>query len=342
MKLAVNNIVKETEEAITVCFKNGNLFKKMSYKSGQFMTLNIPINNKMYKRAYSFSSSPSLDKDLKVTIKRVKNGLVSNFIHDHLKIGDQIEVDKPTGSFLVDTQKSKDKNYVFFVGGSGITPIFSISRGLLAKAPKSKILLIYANKNFESIIFRKEIQRLQDKYADTFFVEHILEENLKLDANYHQGLVTEALIMTLSYKHKITLKEAFYMICGPSGYMDAVKNILNNCNVSPSKIKVELFKSPEVVCEDKDLVSAVKIEMNGDSYHMEVPNNKSILQAALINNIPMPYSCRSGMCSSCKASCVSGEIKMLEGHLLEQREVDEGKILTCVSYATSESVTLSI
>jgi len=105
MKLQVKEIIKETEDAVTICFKNGTLFKKLSYKPGQFLTIHVPVDGVVHKRAYSFSSSPFIDKDIKITIKRVDKGLISNYIHDHLKLGEKLVVDNPTGSFLVNPKK---------------------------------------------------------------------------------------------------------------------------------------------------------------------------------------------------------------------------------------------
>lgn len=197
MKLQIKNIIKETEDALSLSFKNGNFFNKVSYKPGQFLTIHVPIDGVVHKRAYSFSSNPYTDKDLKITIKKVDKGLVSNYIHGHVKIGDKLETDKPAGSFYIEPDKNAKKQYVFFAGGSGITPIYSIVESVLTNEPNSKILLVYANQTLSSVIFQKEIKALESKFPDNFSVEHIITYIKKNEANYHSGLATKELIDTI-------------------------------------------------------------------------------------------------------------------------------------------------
>lgn len=341
MKLLVKEIIQETKDAVTICFKNGNFFKRLAYKPGQFMSINVPIDNTVHKRAYSFSSNPYTDSDLRITIKRVDQGLVSNYIHDNFKVGDKYEVDKPTGSFYIAPKKETTKQYVFFAGGSGITPIFSIVKSVLEKEPNSKILLVYANQNYEGIIFNKEIENLTKKYASSFRVEHILSKSDNAPLNYYSGLLTEEVLIAIMEKHNLKFDSNEYMICGPFGYMECVKEILNTKNVSPSNIKVEVFASPKIAVVGENQECDVEINFDNESYKIKVPKNKSILQMAMVNNIALPYSCRSGMCSTCKASCSKGDVVMTEGHFMPPEEVEDGKILTCISYPASENVVIN-
>ncbi len=341
MKLIVKDIIEETQDTLSICFKNGSIFNKLSYHPGQFLTLKVDINGQMHKRAYSFSSSPTEDKDLKITIKKIENGLVSNYLHENLRIGQKVSVDKPTGSFFVKPKKDAKKQYVFFAGGSGITPIFSIIKSLLAKEQKSKILLVYANQTNDSIIFLRTLETMAEKYDASFFVEHVIATNNKTADNYHSGLISDELLSKIFAKHQLCFSHHIYMICGPLGYIEKTKELLRSKGVNPKKIKVEVFKSPKVTTIDKDLVSNVTVTYNGQSYRLEVPGNKSILQAAIGNNIMLPYTCRAGMCISCKALCVSGEVKMTEGHFLEQEELDAGMVLTCISYPITENIELA-
>ncbi len=342
MKLVVKEIIKETKDAITICFKNGNFFKKLTYKPGQFMTISVPVNNTVHKRAYSFSSNPITDNDLKITVKRVEKGLISNYIHDLFKVGDKFEVEKPTGGFYVTPNKENEKQYVFFAGGSGITPIFSILKSILNKEPKSKILLIYANQNYEAIIFKDAIEALEKQYSASFSVEHILSKAGESKIKHHSGLLTEELLVAIMQKHKLSFQDNEYMICGPFGYMECAKELLSKNNVPPSKIKVEVFASPKIAVVGENQECDVQINYDNESYKIKVPKNKSILQMAMVNNIALPYSCRSGMCSTCKASCSTGEVVMTEGHFMSPEEVSEGKILTCISYPASENVVINL
>ncbi len=342
MKLLVNDIIRETEDAISISFKNGNFFKKLKYKPGQFLTIRIPIEGKVEKRAYSFSSNPYTDKDLKITIKRVEKGLVSNYVHDNLKKGDKVEVDDPAGTFCITPNSQSKKQYVLFAGGSGITPMFSIVKSVLTEEKDSNVLLVYANQNIESIIFHKELNTLQDIYPDRFAVEHIVSECVTCEGNYHKGLATHALIDKILLKHDLFYDEHEYMICGPFGYMEKIKEILKDSGITRDKIKLEVFKAPEVKVSGKDLLSDVTLKYRGEEHLLKVRGNTSILKQAMSDNVVIPYSCRSGMCASCKAKCVEGEVKMTEGHFLTEEDVQSGSILTCITYPLTEKVVIEI
>jgi ferredoxin-NADP reductase len=342
MKLVVTKIERETNEAVSIYFKNGTFFNKLKYKPGQFLTLYVPVNGKIEKRMYSFSCNPFTDKELKITVKEVKNGLVSRYLCNEVKIGDTFEVDKPQGSFFIQPHKNAQKQYILFAGGSGITPIFSIVKSVLIKEPKSKILLIYANKDKDSIIFHDEINELLNKYSSTFKTEHILYNNKITKENYHLGLASNELFLKIFYKHGLSFENNIYMICGPFGYMEKTKEILGLNKVQKNQIAVEVFKSHEINVFGKDSISDVEIIFDGETHQIKVPGNKSILSVAMSNNIALPYSCGSGMCSTCKVTLVKGEVEMAEVHFLEQSEVDNGKILTCISYPKSKKVSIEI
>lgn len=342
MKVLVKNIIQETEDAITICLKNGNLFKKFTYKPGQFLTIQTFIEGMAQKRAYSFSSNPYSDKDLKITVKRVANGSVSNYLHNTLKEGDKIKIENPAGSFYIEPKNSNKEQYVLFAGGSGITPIFSIIKSVLTQEPNSKVLLIYANQKKDSIIFHNQIKELEVNYPNTFKVEHIVSQTNVLTKNYHPGLATKILIDAIMLKHNIQYSNHVYMICGPFGYMEKIKEILADNGITRDKIKIEVFKSPVVKVTGKNLISNVTLKHNGKEYCFKVRGDKSILNQAMSENIVLPYSCRSGMCSTCKGKCIEGEVQMTEGHILPDKEVAHGGILTCVSYPLSKNVVIEI
>ncbi|UKM64405.1 ferredoxin--NADP reductase [Flavobacteriaceae bacterium GSB9] len=342
MKLEIKEIIEETKDAVSICFKNGNLFRKIKYKPGQFITIHVTIDKVVHKRAYSFSSNPYTDKDLKITIKRVENGLVSNYVHDVLNKGAKLKVEGPAGSFYVAPEKNSAKQYVLFAGGSGITPVFSILKSVLTEEPGSKVLLVYANQNMDSIIFHDEIKSLEKSYPERCFVEHIVASGKANKDNYHAGLATKELVDKIFLKHDLDYKDDVYMICGPFGYMETVKSILCDSGVARENIKVEVFKPAVVKLTGGKLISDVTIKLDGQQHELKVRGDKSILQEAMSQNVVIPYSCRSGMCSTCKATCVEGEVKMTEGHFLPETEVDKGAVLTCISYPVSEKVVLEI
>lgn len=342
MKLLVKDIIKETNDAVSVSFKNGGLFNKLKYKPGQFLTIHVPIENQIYKRAYSFSSNPYTDKDLKITIKRVEDGLVSNFVHDNLKVGDKIRIDNPSGSFYIQPNSKKSKQYVLFAGGSGITPIYSILKSVLTNEPNSKVLLVYANQTIESIIFHSELHKLEKEYPNNLFIEYIISADNTDTEKYNTGFLTKELLDAIFKKHELEYANYDYMICGPSGYMDKAKEILTQNGIAKEKIKLEVFKAPEADIENKDLVSEVTIKHKGNEQTLNVKGDKTILQQAMSSKVAIPYSCRSGMCSTCKGKCVEGKVKMLDGHFLSEDEVNAGNILTCISYPLTEKVTIEL
>ena len=342
MNIKIEKIVKETDEAVSVYFNNPGFFQKLKYKPGQFLTISIPINGITEKRAYSFSSSPNADKMHSITVKKVKNGLVSNYINNELKEGDSIQVEKPTGGFFVEPNKSQKRKFVMFSGGSGITPMYSIIKSLLNNEQETSILLIYANRDKKSIIFHEELNSLQEKYPNRFQVEHIIEHCQDCKNNYHTGLLTNGLVEVIMLKHEFMFSECDFLLCGPGGYMEVAKKILTGHQVHSNKIKMEAFTMPVIKMNFNKLISNVTIKQNGTTNTLQIPADKSILQASLSQNILIPYSCRSGMCSTCKAKCLTGEIEMLEGHLLPQEEVNNGYVLTCISYPKSENVEIEI
>jgi ring-1,2-phenylacetyl-CoA epoxidase subunit PaaE len=154
--------------------------------------------------------------------------------------------------------------------------------------------------------------------------------------------MTKELLDAFFIKHNLLFDNHEYMICGPFGYMEKVKELLKLNGVSRKQIKIEVFKAPEVKLTGKKLISHVTIKLNNETHEIQVRGDQSILQKAMSENIPLPYSCRSGMCSTCKGTCVSGDIKMIEGHLLTEEDVAKGEILTCVSYPESEQVVIEL
>ena len=173
-------------------------------------------------------------------------------------------------------------------------------------------------------------------------MEHILEKKVSKVSNYHQDLLNEELINKILQTHKIQYTEGKYMMCGPQGFMDQAKEILKANGITRDKIKLEAFTINFVTSSDsKDLTSKVTIYEQKKKHTIDMSRDKTILQAAMAENIMLPYSCRSGMCSSCRARCVSGEVKMIDGHLLSDEEVSNGEILTCVSFPVSNNVSIS-
>ncbi len=343
MLLTVEKIVNETPDAVSVVFKKPGFFSRVKYKSGQFLTLKIPIQNKIENRAYSLSSSPFKHNFLRITVKKVEGGLVSNYICNNFKEGQQIEVDKPAGNFFITPSARKQRNYVLFAGGSGVTPIYSIILSVLEKEPKSKITLIYANRDEASIIFRKELTELLEEHKESISIVFLLDSGNEsnLPKNYQVKKINESLLDSTLKEKELTYKEALFMLCGPQGFMDAVVDILKKKNVAPEKIKLEAFTADLNKLKEsaEDAVSStVVVKGVGGNDTIKVAQGTTILQAAMDQGVEIPYSCRSGMCSTCKGRCTTGSAKMMDGHLLSDEEVAQGYVLTCVAFPQTENL----
>ncbi len=344
MILTVDKIVKETSDAVSVIFKKPGFFSRIKYLPGQFLTLKIPFQQKTENRAYSLSSSPWTHNFLRITVKKIEEGLVSNFICDELKEGQKIEVIKPTGNFFINPNKRKQNQYVLFAGGSGITPIYSILLSILKKEPKSKVTLIYANSSEQSVIFKEDLKNLSKEYQKTLTIHYLYSKPVGEAVpqnNIHFQRLDFALLEHILEQQGIEFKQPIFMLCGPQGFMDTAVDILKSKNVAPEKIKLEAFTIDEATLlagSSGSVGSTVKVIGTGSEEVLQVPQGKTILQSAIDQGVEIPYSCRSGMCSSCKARCKTGRAKMLDGHLLSDSDVEQGYILTCVAFPETENL----
>jgi len=315
------------------------LREQFQYTPGQFLLFKISINGKTYKRAYSLSSSPNAKEALTFTVKRIGDGAVSNYLNDHLEQGQQLEVMPPSGQFFSKPEKVNETNFFFFAGGSGITPIFSIIKSLLLTKTKCRLKLVYANRDEGSIIFKQELEDLQDLYPSRFGIIHILS---KPGENWQgsQGYISEEIIReTLKELDQVSQAASEFYICGPSPFMETAENALLAIGISKTKIHIEKFVSlsetSEVLEVGQDQSEpgldsfAVKIKLEGKEYQINCQQGQPILDALLEAGVEAPYSCREGICSTCKATLVSGRVKMQHHDALTDIDTMAGVILTC-------------
>jgi ring-1,2-phenylacetyl-CoA epoxidase subunit PaaE len=238
--LKVKEIIKETSDAITIVFhqpEGGNI----SYKSGQFLTLIIPLEGKEVRRAYSLCTSPFTDQDLAVTVKRVENGFMSNWLPDNLKVGDTIKIMTPTGHFTTEYSKEGKRHIIMFAGGSGITPMMSIVKSVLTQEPNSIVSLIYCNRDIDSIIFKDKFDSLQTDYEGRFHVIHILD-NAPMNWQGMSGLLNHEMLIRLferipDWGHD----NSTYLMCGPEGMMKNVESLLDQQQIPKDRIFKESF-----------------------------------------------------------------------------------------------------
>ncbi|MCS6968363.1 MAG: ferredoxin--NADP reductase [Cytophagales bacterium] len=348
--LKVKDITRETEDTVTLHLRQP-LFSKIKYKPGQFLTLILNINGKSVRRAYSLSSAPEIDDTLSITIKRVPGGLVSNYVNDHVKVGDYVDILEPIGNFYLEPNKDLQRHIVLFGSGSGITPLMSIAKSVLAFEPKSIVSLIYGNRTLETVIFRQKLEEMQNRYGDRFRVVHVLSRAESSQWNGYKGRIDKQLtIDILQCLPKFEADKTEYFMCGPEGMMDQVMEALHALNVPAQRIHRESFFAPTAE-ETKDeaalkasgiIEQQVTIILDGDEYQITVKPTQSILDAALNAGLDMPYSCQSGLCTACRGLKKSGEVKMDEDEGLSEKEIQQGYILTCVAHPLTENVVIEI
>src|SRR3990170_3664404 len=269
-KLKIKDIVRETDDALSIYLKQP-LFGKVNYKCGQFLTVIFTIGGREYRRAYSINSAQGVDDDISITIKKVKGGVISNFIFNHLKKGDSIRVMRPMGSFVLETEKSNKRNIILFGAGSGITPLISILKTALYFEPESCVTLIYSNKTEASIIFREQLFIYKERFADRIFVRHLLSEN---DERFHKENIQEYLSVNPFYKHD---NAVFYM-CGPEAYMESIRQGLIDLQIADDRIFNESFTAKKLEEEGN---YAVVFKTKGRVETAKIPAGKSILDVGL-------------------------------------------------------------
>jgi ring-1,2-phenylacetyl-CoA epoxidase subunit PaaE len=348
--LRVKNIIQETKDAISVVFEQP-ASGKISYKPGQFLTLISNVNGKEVRRAYSLCSSPFVDQDLVVSVKRVENGLMSNWLPDNLKVGSTLRIMEPMGQFTTEYNAGNKRHIILFAGGSGITPMMSIIKSILVQESNSICSLIYCNRDIDSIIFKNELEQLELKYEGRLHVIHVLD-NAPMNWQGYSGLLNHDMLTKLFERvPDWGIANSTYLMCGPEGMMKNVETLLNARNIPKEKIFKESFVQGTIdKDEKKEIVSAkeplkareVTIRYDGQEYKVMVPPNKAILETALDQGIDLPYSCQSGLCTACRGKALSGQVKLDEEEGLSQSERSEGYVLTCVGHPLTDDVVIEI
>ena len=339
--LTILEIIQETEDTKTFVFKNP-IFNKIKYEAGQYLTLLLRINDRKYARPYSFSSTPLVDSLLSITVKRVSNGIVSNYIHNSFKVGDVIEVMEPMGDFVLNKKESIYSIYFWGVG-SGITPLFSLIKEVLNSRPNTVVHLVYGNKNKDSTIFKTQLKKLQEEHPLVFNMSifYSQEDTFELNDTNHKGRITSTFVANLLSKNKNT-KESLHYICGPFGLKELIKNKLQDLEVSMSSIFTEDF---ELTIDPKELSdvenSKAIILLRGKLFEIFVPKGRSILDMALDLEIDIPYSCQTGNCNSCKAKLKEGRLKMV-GLNKGRNDLGKDEFLLCCSYSLTKEICIEI
>ena len=333
--LKIQSIVRQTEKAVSVSFDvPTSLVTEFAFKAGQYITLKAMIDGAEVRRDYSLSSSPK-SGDLTVTIKEIDGGLFSTYANSSLNIGDSLEVGIPNGRFIYEPQTDNTSSIVAFAAGSGITPIMSIARTVL-ETGNDNIVLIYGNKSPEKTIFYKEILKLQSTYLNRCRVQFVYSES-----NNEGSLFGRIDVGNINYVIKNTIQletSHLFYLCGPEGMVKTTTAILSEKGIRDEQILFELFTASDVVPANKPInegKSEVTMLVDDEETTLMMPQNQTILEAALANDIDAPYSCQGGVCSSCICRVTEGSAKMRQNNILTDNEVAEGLVLSCQAEPTS-------
>lgn len=346
--LKIKEIRRETPDCVSVVLDVPEELKKdFEFTPGQSLTMRAIIDKEEIRRTYSICSSP-IDNELRIAVKKVEGGVFSTQANEQLKKGDILEVMPPVGKFYTPLHPNQKKNYVAFAAGSGITPVLSLIKTTLVTETQSVFTLVYGNRSRSSIIFFEELEGLKNKYMERFNLIHILSRE-RTDASLNFGRINadklSELSRLLNYKNIDD-----YFVCGPEEMIFAVMAYLEAAGVNKKKIHFELFTTPGQVrkpgvrsqkAEEKTgPKSKITIKLDGLSVDFDLSLNSdvTILDAALQHGADLPYACKGGVCCTCKARLLEGQVEMDVHWGLEQEEIEQGFILTCQSHPKTERV----
>ena len=346
--LKVRDIKKETADCVSISFEVSVAQKEIFvFKHGQYLPIRAFINGEEVRRSYSICSSP-FDNELRIAVKNVEGGVFSNFANTLLKKGDFLDVMPPIGKFFTELDEKHIKNYVAIAAGSGITPIVSIIKTTLLTEPNSQFLLVFGNKNRQSIIFKEEIEALKNRFINRFSVIHILSRETT-DSPINFGRIDKEKCHLLFEKAISVHNTDEFFICGPEEMIMTVKDTLINLGVENKRIHFELFSAIGLKRETNSSTkptrqntahkSKITVKLDGSMFDFELAfDGDNLLDAALLHGADLPYSCKGGVCCTCRAKLVEGKVDMDVNYGLAPEEIEQGFILTCQSHPRTEKV----
>lgn len=349
--LTVTDVRRETRDAVVVTLRPSDEDRTLfDFTQGQYLTFRRSFDGEELRRSYSICAGKD-EGVLKVGIKRVEGGSFSTWVNENLRAGDTLEAMPPMGSFFTALEPEVSRHYLGFAGGSGITPVLSIIKTVLAREPQARFTLVYANRQISSIMFREELEDLKNIYLGRFSVLHVLESEAQ-EIDLFTGRIDGEKCAAL-FRNWIdigSISTAF--ICGPEPMMLAIAAALKEHGLADEQIKFELFASSRPAGSRRQVENAARadhgprcnatVTLDGATRSFTFPKQgQSLLDAALENAMDVPYACKAGVCSTCRAKVLEGEVEMEANHALEDYEVRQGYVLTCQCFPLTDRIVVS-
>ena len=357
-ELFVKSCTPLTSDALQITFAiPPDLRDAYEFLPGQFLTLRAQIDGVSIRRSYSICSTPAIlhsAQELSVGIKRVQEGVFSGWASAQLQVGDRVEVMTPDGRFTV--RNATAKHRVAFCAGSGITPVLSIMAHTLASESASRFTLVYGNQRVNSIMFHEQLQDMKDRYPDRVSLVHIFSRQPSEVALLHGRLDEDKVAKLLaSVVPAASIDEAF--ICGPEAMIEACERALHGAGVPRERVHAERFAShQDTKVTIKNIAAsayftgnkgqidkkfALEVVLDGKIHSMGMDSESNVLDTALQAGLDLPYACKGGVCCTCRAKVLEGQVRMVKNFTLEQWEIDKGFVLTCQSHCVSHKVVVS-
>lgn len=340
--LAVKNIQKESSDAVSITFDVPAEYKKnFFFEAGQYLTLETEINGEKVRRAYSIWKAP-FENEISVLVKKIENGKFSTYANNDLTAGARMSVATPMGNFKL---VENGKTLTLFSAGSGITPIISIIKQQLFNGQENNVVLFYVNRTEKDIIFKEELDKLVATFPNQLTVHHLFTREESAD-NQFSGRIDVAKCKEFVSNDALNLQSDNFYMCGPEEMILAIKDFLVSKGVSTDHIHFELFSTKASDLNDFEShidEAIVNITIDDDEFEFEYTLSQfdSLLDAGNDNGLDMPFSCKGGVCCTCKAKIMEGSAVMIKNYALSEEEVADGYILTCQSHPTTEKLVIS-
>jgi ring-1,2-phenylacetyl-CoA epoxidase subunit PaaE len=347
--LKVKDVKKETAEAVSISFEvPESLRDAYRFSAGQYLTLRTVIDGADVRRSYSICAGED-DGELRVAVKKIDGGAFSCFANENVRPGDEIDVMTPSGRFILPRHEGGRRTLVAIAAGSGITPVLAMIRTVLTREAESEFYLFYGNKTSQSIIFKEEIENLKDLFPARFGVFHVLSREAQ-DVEMLSGRLDEEKLKVL-LSHVVPAREADgIFLCGPGEMIETATRALAELGLDEARIHREFFTpadgsaphapKPARDSSATDHAAVADLVIDGTRISVPVARGETIIDAALRAGVEAPYSCKGGMCCTCRAKVEEGEVDMAVNYSLEPWEVEAGFVLTCQSRPVSEKVVL--